>query len=108
MPFGKANSSKIFCFWVENWCYAFAQHFSKIVSWPFVIRSYVDDMFGGAHKKEYAQKLKDEIIATGLTTTAVANLDKCHGPTQNLSILGMTFDDITKRITLPSKNKRNI
>ena len=32
----------------------------------------------------------------------MANLEKCHGPTQNLSILGMTFDAITKRITLPS------
>ena len=106
MPFGKANSSKIFCFWVKNWCEAFTQLFSKNVQWPFVIRSYVDDIFGGAHEKEQARKLKNEIIATGLATTAIANLDKCHGPAQNLSILGMTFDAITKRITLPSKKQQ--
>ena len=37
MPFGKANSSKIFCFWVENWCEAFTQQFKKLVQWPIVI-----------------------------------------------------------------------
>ena len=32
MPFGKSNSSKIFCFWVQNWCKAFRHHFQKRVT----------------------------------------------------------------------------
>ena len=32
MPFGKANSSKIFCFWVQNWCRAFRYHYQKRVN----------------------------------------------------------------------------
>ena len=45
MPFGKANSSKIFCFWVTNWCAAIRYHFSKRVTWNFALESYVDDIF---------------------------------------------------------------
>ena len=33
-------------------------------------------------------------------------MDKCHGPSQNLSILGMTFDANSKRITLPRKKQQ--
>ena len=63
-------------------------------AWHFVVENYVDDIFGGAHQKEQTRKLKNEIIAAGLATTAVANLEKCHGPSQKLTILGMTFDAI--------------
>ena len=31
MPFGKANSSKIFCHWVANWCQAFKNRLSNKV-----------------------------------------------------------------------------
>ena len=64
MPFGKANSSKVFCFWVTNWCRAFRFHFQKRVAWDFALESYVDDIFGGAATFEQTLKLKNEIIAT--------------------------------------------
>ena len=101
MPFGKANSSKVFCFWVTNWCRAFRFHFQKRVAWDFALESYVDDIFGGAATFEQTLKLKNEIIATGYVTTAKANLKKCHGPCQELKILGMLYNAITKRCSLP-------
>ena len=62
MPFGKANSSEIFCFWVRNQCRAFRPHFEKRVDSKFVIESYVDDIFGGSETKRGAFQLKTEII----------------------------------------------
>ena len=106
MPFGKANSSKIFCFWVKNWCQAFSKNFRKLVPWPFQLESYVDDIFGGANEKHQAAELKNQIITTGVTTTAIPNLDKCHGPAQKLPILGMMFDAVEKRVTLPPKKQQ--
>ena len=106
MPFGKANSSKIFCFWVENWCKSFRHHFSKIVPWKFVIKSYVDDIFGGSSTKEQTRTLKNEIIATGLLTTAIPNLEKCHGPAQELTILGTYFNALKRTVTLPPKKQQ--
>ena len=101
MPFGKANSSKIFCFWVTNWCAAFRYHFNKRVTWNFALESYVDDVFGGACTYDNALKLKTEIINTGKITTAKVNIKKCHGPSQRLQILGMIYDAKQKRCTLP-------
>ena len=101
MPFGKANSSKIFCFWVQNWCRAFRYHFKKRVHQNFAIESYVDDIFGGADTKSQASQLKIEVIRTGIVTSARANFEKCLGPAQCLKILGMMYDAITKRCFLP-------
>ena len=63
------------------------------------------DIFGGAHEKAHAEYLKNQLIATGLLTTAIPNLKKCHGPTQKLVILGMTFDAIEKKVTLPESKQ---
>ena len=101
MPFGKSNSSKIFCFWVQNWCKAFRHHFEKIGNFKFALESYVDDIFGGASTYDQTLQLKNEIIATGQATTAKANRSKCHGPSQKLKILGMMYDATAKRCTLP-------
>ena len=101
MPFGKANSSKVFCFWVSNWCRAFRIHFERRVSWKFALESYVDDIFGGASTYGQTLQLKTEIIRTGHVTTAKANLKKCHGPCQRLKILGMVYDAIEKHCSLP-------
>ena len=101
MPFGKANSSKVFCFWVTNWCRAFRFHFEKRVSYKFALESYVDDIFGGAATFKQTMRLKNEIIRTGWATTAKANLKKCHGPSQQLKILGMVYDAVRKRCSLP-------
>ena len=106
MPFGKANSSKIFCFWVENWCQAFKKNFRALVPWPFVLESYVDDIFGGANSKIQTADLKNQIIKTGTLTTAVPNLAKCHGPSQKLAILGMMFDAVDRRVSLPPKKQQ--
>jgi len=101
MPFGKSNSSKIFCFWVQNWCKAFRHHFQKLVNYNFALESYVDDIFGGASTYDQTLQLKNEIITTGTATAARANRSKCHGPSQNLKILGMVFDAVAKRCSLP-------
>ena len=63
----------------------------------------MDDIFGGASTYNQTLQLKNEIIRTGLVTTAKANLKKCHGPCQSLKILGMVYDAITKHCTLPSQ-----
>ena len=66
----------------------------------------MDDIFGGASTKEQARELKNQIIKTGLLTTAVANLEKCHGPSQLLTILGTLFDAQKQRVSLPSKKQK--
>ena len=80
MPFGKSNSSKIFCFWVQNWCKAFRHDFQKLVNYKFAMELYVDNIFGGASTYDQTLQLKNKIIATGQATTARANKSKCHGP----------------------------
>ena len=70
-----------------------------------MIESYVDDIFGGAYDKINTAELKDRVIRTGVATTAVPNLDKCHGPSQLLVILGMLFDAIKRNISLPPKKQ---
>ena len=51
-------------------------------------------------------ELKNQIIATGIATTAIPNLTKCHGPAQKLSILGMMFVAVQKKISLPAKKQQ--
>ena len=68
-----------------------------------MIKSYVDDIFGGALTKSQAAQLKNEIIRTGIVTSARANFTKCHGPAQRLKILGMMYDAVAKKCSLPSK-----
>ena len=76
-----------------------------MVPWTFVVESYVDDIFGGAATKRETLELKSQIIATGLVTTAVANLSKCHGPTRRLTILGTMYDAVMRKVTLPPKKQ---
>ena len=106
MPFGKSNSSKIFCHWVSNWCQAFTNRLRNRVWWYFVIKSYVDDIFGGAITFENALKLKSFLIAVGNLTTAKMNRLKCHGPARQLAILGMLFDSVNKRCTMTPKKQQ--
>ena len=61
----------------------------------------MDDIFGGASTYDQTLQLKNEIIATGQVTTARANKSKCHGPSQKLKILGMMYDAVAKRCSLP-------
>ena len=61
----------------------------------------MDDIFGGASTYDQTLQLTQEIIATGQATTAKANRSKCHGPSQKLKILGMMYDAVAKRCSLP-------
>ena len=61
----------------------------------------MDDIFGGASTYDQTLQLKREIIATGHVTTAETNQSKCHGPSQKLKILGMIYDAVAKRCSLP-------
>ena len=47
MPFGKANSSKIFCRWASLWFNSCIANFNKKFNVQAVLDSYVDDAFGG-------------------------------------------------------------
>ena len=40
---------------------------------------------------------------TGIVTSARANFEKCHGPTQRLKILGMMYEAVNKKCSLPTK-----
>ena len=92
MPFGKANSAKVLCHWVENWVEAFKLNFHSWMHWDFELESYVDDIFCGANTQENAKELKEALIAVGELTSTKMNLKKCHGQATSLAILGMLFD----------------
>ena len=106
MPFGKANSSKIFCHWVSNWCAAFKSHFSKVANFHFVLESYVDDIFGGAGTFEQALDLKNRLTSIGFLTTTVMNPIKGKGPAQCLVILGLEYDAIRRHVKLPLEKQQ--
>ena len=101
MPFGKANSSKVFCHWVSNWVDAFKSHFKKMVYFYFVLESYVDDVFGGAGTKSQAANLIAQLVDVGRVTTAVMNPLKSKGPAQVLEILGLMYDALLRRVSVP-------
>ena len=75
MPFGKANSSVVFCAWTTAWCEAFKYHFQKIRNFKISLSSYVDDFFGGPIRtgslvidQENARLLKRVLIEIGEIT----------------------------------------
>ena len=70
-----------------------------------MIESYVDDVVGSAHEKHHAECLKNQLFETGLLMTAISNLKQCHGPTQKLAILGMTFDAVLKKVSVPESKQ---
>ena len=100
MPFGKSNSSKVFCHWVRNWVNSFKFWFGRFTG-QFQLESYVDDVFGGAVSEMLAAHLKKQLIAVGKLTTARMNLDKCKGPAQSLGILGHQYNARSKSVNLP-------
>ena len=65
----------------------------------------MDDIFGGADEKIDAECLKKQLIPTGLMTTSIPNLLKCNGTKQNLAILGMTFDAVQNKVSLPESKQ---
>ena len=91
MPFGKSNSSKIFCHQVKCQVKAFKDHFSSFAG-RFQLESYVDDIFGGALSKAVGMNLKNQLIKVGKLTTAVMNTVKCEGPAQSLVVIGHLYN----------------
>ena len=103
MPFGKANSSKIFCAWSSAWCQSFRHHFQNCYSMKISLSAYVDDFFGGpictasaGKDKSNAQLLLDTLIEFGRITNTHMNVQKCKGPATSLDILGILFDSRKK------------
>ena len=103
MPFGKANSSKVFCTWTSAWCNSFKFHFQNQYSAYIILLSYVDDFFGGPirtgallHDKKIAKLMLENIIVIGEITNTCANLEKCKEPARRMVILGIMFDSIKK------------
>ena len=77
-----------------------------------VLKSYVDDFFGGPKKstrglkinKRNAKLMFDVLIAVGELTGAVMNLEKCCPPARVMEILGFVYDAIARSCRL-SKEK---
>ena len=112
-PFGKANSSKVFCAWSEAWCQSFRFHFQNGYSVKISLSVYIDDFFGGpirtnsAIDKCNAKLLLDTLIEFGRITNTYMNVVKCNGPDKSLVILGMRFHSKEKANFLsPSKAKK--
>ena len=105
MPFGKANSSKVFCHWVMNQVLAFETHYKKAVTHFFILESYVDNVIGGTRSKAQGAKLIKQLILVGKLTTAVMNLLKCEGPAQVLDVLGLRYHAVLRRVTI-TESKR--
>ena len=61
----------------------------------------MDDVFGGTNSKTNSACLIKKLILVGKLTTAVMNLLKCQGPAQVLDILGLRYDAILRRVTIP-------
>ena len=51
MPFGKANTSKIFCAWTDLWFSSFHWHFARASPCSSNLESYVDKAFGDQERK---------------------------------------------------------
>ena len=105
MPFGKANSSKLFCSWTDLWFSSFHYHFKRSAPFRSVIGSYVDDGFGGAMSQEQTQLMIDTLLAVGRQTASFFNTDKTRGPARSLVVLGLLFCSISKSCRL-GRDKR--
>ena len=103
MPFGKANSSKVFCTWSSTWCQSFLHHFQNCYAIKTSLSGYVDDFYGGPFRTDSRMKdkinsklLLDTLIEFGKITNTNMNLKKCKGPATSLDIIGMLFDSVKK------------
>ena len=113
MPFGKANSSKIFCRWTTAQCNAFVHRFQEKYGFPIVLKSYIDDFFGGPIKsnknsknnRSKAELLFESLIAVGELTGAKMNLSKCFAPARVMEILGFVYDAIARSCRLSKKKQ---
>ena len=99
MPFGKANSARVFCMWSEAWCESFKFHFHRERRFAISLSVYMDDFFGGPIRTESlvrdfknAQKLFKDLINMGAVTNTHMNALKCEKPARSMVILGLNFN----------------
>ena len=105
MPFGKSNSSKVFCRWSSAWCRSFQHHFENAYSLPISLSVYVDDFFGGPIRTESISRdetkgkmLLECLIEIGKITNTHMNVRKCKGPARRMELIGILFDSIKKSL----------
>ena len=96
MPFGKANSSKLFCRWASLWFESCITHFNLTHQTVAALGSYVDDAFGGATTRQTATELIHFITRAGNTMATVVNISKTEGPATAMVILGLHYCSQTK------------
>ena len=115
MPFGKANSSKIFCTWTSAWCHSFHVHFENHFLIPIVLAAYIDDFFGGpistgslTNDRTKAKLLLNSLIHIGNLTSTYMNKEKCAGPRRCLEILGHYYNAIKRTCSLPNKKTKKV
>ena len=103
MPFGKANSSRVFCTWTSTWCKSFKFHFQNHYAFPIALAVYMDDFFGGPIRtgslnKDHtrARSMFEDLITVGKATSAIMNMKKCEEPARVMDILGMNFNSKKK------------
>ena len=104
MPFGKANSSKIFCRWASLWFTSCLSNFNKRYGARAVLSSYVDDAFGGDKAYSTAQALIRFITQAGKRHGTLVNVTKTRGPAIAMVILGLLYHSRRKICSLdPAK-----
>ena len=91
MPFGKANSSKLFCRWASLWFESCINRFNQTNHTTAALGSYVDDAFGGATTRQTATELISFITKAGDTMVTVVNTAKMEGPATAMVILGLHY-----------------
>ena len=103
MPFGKANSSKIFCRWASLWFYSCIANFNKLYKVRAVLDSYVDDAFGGDNSYSTAGGLIQYITWAGRIHGTLVNVAKSEGPKISMVILGLLYRSDVKICSLDPK-----
>ena len=104
MPFGKANSSKIFCRWASLWFTSCVSRFNTKYKARAVLGSYVDDGFGGDKDYSTAQALIRFVTDAGNRHGTLVNAAKTRGPAIAMVILGLQYHSMRKICSLdPAK-----
>ena len=73
MPFGKANSSKLFCRWASLWFKSCIARFNQQFNTTATLGSYVDDAFGGATSHRVTTRLINFITSAGSNMATLVN-----------------------------------
>ena len=109
-PFGKTNSPLEFCEPVSLFAKSVAARYPKGASSAPILRSYVDDIFGGIPNSELFGKslaLRRYICDTGATLTICFNLKptKTPLPARRQVILGRVYDSLARRVKTSEKKR---